>query len=80
MVAWTAASAVTSGASMLYNIAGAPDCNIVCTVVIENRTIYPLLYPESYISSGEMKSSPVAVRPRHKESFVSCTDHAKHQY
>ena len=80
VVGLAAATAETSGASMIYNIAGGPNVSIVCTVVIENRTGHPLLYPKSYNNAGEMQSPPVAIRPGNKESFVSCTDHAKHQY
>jgi hypothetical protein len=75
-----AAGAVTSGASMLQSLAGAPGFSVVCTIEIENWTKYPLVYPESHINGGMMKSPPVAVKPGQKESFVSCTDLVNHQY
>ena len=74
------ASSVTSGASMVANLAGAPEFGIFCTFEIENWTKYPLLYPECDINGGMLKSPPVAVQPGQRESFVSCTDHVKHQY
>ena len=66
----SAAGALTSGASILQNAAGAPGYSVVCTIEIENWTKYPLLYSESHINGGIIKSPPVAVRPGFRESFV----------
>jgi len=51
-----AAGAVTSGASMLQSLAGAPGFSVVCTIEIENWTKYPLVYLESHINGGMIKS------------------------
>ncbi|XP_052081120.1 tereporin-Ca1-like, partial [Mytilus californianus] len=69
--AGSAASAVTSGASVLNGLLGGSGYSVACTVEVENWTKYPLIYPESYINGGIIQAPPVVVRPGQREQFVA---------
>ncbi|CAC5421178.1 TUBD [Mytilus coruscus] len=68
-----AASAVTSGASVLNGLLGGSGYSVACTVEVENWTKYPLIYPESYINGGIIQAPPVVVRPGQREQFNTAT-------
>ena len=69
IVASAVTSAVTTGASMTQS-ATSVGYSVVCGVIVENWTKYPLTYPHSTVNGGIMQNPPISIKGGVKEQFV----------